>query len=235
MAGIERMSMALILAASFRWKKSLALGMGGSAARSIEDGTVRSRSVHAAAECAGHAPRRAQLGTKDQTRSMEPASHRCGQAGSMPQALRSQDVRSMIADLSDSPALVTPKRLRREGVVPLVRSERTRCSRKLRAPRQTIPWLSGGIDYQAGSQKAHQLLQTPSRPPPKPPANFSSEAAPNCARETRAALLPARAAPRPGPAGRSRSARPTRARCSRRRRSPESTGGRNRRRCPPAP
>lgn len=72
-------------------------------------------------------------------------------------------------------------------------------------------------------------------PRPKPPVDVSSAAAPNCARETQAAPLPARAAPRPGPAGRFRSARPTRARCSRRRRSPESTGGRNRRRCPPAP
>lgn len=73
-----------------------------------------------------------------------------------------------------------------------------------------------------------------SNPPSKPTVDFSSAAAPPCAPGTQAAPRRVRAAPRPGPADRSRSARSTHARCSRRRRSPGSTGCRSRRRCPPA-
>ena len=36
--------------------------------------------------------------------------------------------------------------------MPLVRSGRTRCSRKLRAPRQAPSWLAYGLDHQRGAQ-----------------------------------------------------------------------------------
>jgi hypothetical protein len=134
------------------------MGLDGSEA--IGDGTIRSGTAAAGAEnavvqwmdgCAFDAlgpgdgragPGRAQLGAKVGfevwMRSRKPASRRCGQAGSMPRALRLQEVRVVIADPLRSTALVLSERfaeraigrigsiVQRERVVSLVWSGRTR-------------------------------------------------------------------------------------------------------------
>jgi hypothetical protein len=48
---------------------------------------------------------------------MEPASHRCGRAGSMPRALRFQEGWTFFADLSESTTLVLSERIAERSIV----------------------------------------------------------------------------------------------------------------------
>lgn len=82
---------------------------GPGRSRSIGDGTVRSGGVTAVAAL-GRAQLGAEIGLMSGSGSMKPASHRCGQAGSMPRALRFQEDREVIADLFGSTALVLSER-----------------------------------------------------------------------------------------------------------------------------
>ena len=80
-----------------------------------------------------HGPGRSSARGGDWMRSIKRASHRCGQAGSMPRALRCQDGRTFFADLFGSTALVPSKRSM-EGVIGWSDADRSAGTRRVVGP-----------------------------------------------------------------------------------------------------
>lgn len=80
-----------------------------------------------------HGPGRRPARGEDWMRSMKQVSRQCGRAGSMPRALRFQEVRTSCADLSDATALVTSERLA-EGAIGWVGLNRPAGTRRVVGP-----------------------------------------------------------------------------------------------------